>query len=174
MPDFYGTLAGADSYHADRGNAAWTGIDTVKQSALVRASAYIDGRYRLRWPSGRWVSQFSGTKAGGRAQMLEWPRNGATDYEDQLIPGDSVPIEVEQATYEAALRELVAPGSLSPDYSPSALVKSETVGPLKTDYAVAEASTGDSPPNRPVIPAVDEILAPVLTARAYAPGVLVV
>lgn len=174
MPDFYGTLAGAESYHADRGNTAWTGSDIVKQAALVRASAYIDGRYRLRWPSGRWVSQFPGVKAGGRAQQLEWPRSGAIDYEYQPIPADTVPDEVERATYEAALRELVVPGSLSPDYSPSSLIKSETVGPLKTDYAVAEASAGDSPPNRPVIPAIDEILAPVLTTRAYAPGVLVV
>lgn len=42
MPDFYGSVADADSYHQTRGNTGWTGEDAAKQAALIRASAYIE------------------------------------------------------------------------------------------------------------------------------------
>ncbi|PVZ19928.1 MULTISPECIES: DnaT-like ssDNA-binding protein [unclassified Pseudomonas] len=172
MPDYYGTAAGADAYHAARGNAAWTGDDSAKQAALLRASDYIDGRYRRRFPTGRWESLFPGQKATGRAQVREWPRTGAADYEDNLLPEDLVPLEVEQATYEAALRELVSPGSLSPDFVATTLVKSEKVGPLETTYAVPDAGAGEAP-TRPVITVIDELIAPVLVSRAALPAVFV-
>jgi hypothetical protein len=173
MADFYGTVEDADTYHDARANAAWTGTDEAKQAALVRASQYVDGRYRWRLASGRWQSMFRGAKAGGRAQALEWPRTGATDYEGNEIPDDEVPIEVEHATYEAALRELVAPGSLSPDYTASAQVTKEKVGPVEVQYAESKA-TDNMAPNRPVIPAIDEIIAPVVFRPYEFPAVTVV
>lgn len=36
--------------------------------------------------------------------------------ECNAIPATEVPIEIIHATYEAALRELASPGSLSPDF----------------------------------------------------------
>lgn len=42
----YGTLEGADVFHAARGNAEWTAADAVlKGQALERASDYIEARY---------------------------------------------------------------------------------------------------------------------------------
>lgn len=35
-------LAFADAYFTERGNAAWTGADAVKESALINATDYID------------------------------------------------------------------------------------------------------------------------------------
>lgn len=173
MPDFYGTVAAADAYHAARANTAWAGDEAAKQAALIRASAYIDGRYRKLMPSGVWVSLFPGTKTVGRAQAREWPRTGAVDYEGNRLSPIEVPVEVEQATYEAAIRELVSPGSLSPDYVASQTIKREKVGPLETEYVTATGE-GAAGSVRPVVSVIDEIIAPVLVTRYMLPAVVVV
>jgi hypothetical protein len=173
MPDFYGTVAAADAYHAARANTAWAGDDVAKQAALIRASVYIDGRYRKLLASGVWQSLFPGVKTEGRGQAREWPRTGAFDYEGNSIPADQVPIEVEQATYEAALRELVEPGSLSPDYVASSTVKRQKVGPIEEEFAVSVGVDGASAV-RPVISIIDEMIAPLLVARYTLPAVFVV
>jgi len=173
MPDFYGTVAAADAYHAARANAAWTGDDVAKQAALLRASVYIDGRYRKLLASGVWQSLFPGVKTEGRGQAREWPRTGAEDYEGHAIPPDQVPVEVEQATYEAALRELVEPGSLSPDFVAASTVKRQKVGPIEEEFSVAAGADGAASV-RPVISIIDEMIAPVLVARYTLPAVFVV
>ena len=157
----YGTVDGADTYHTAQGNTAWTGATELKEQAMTRGTAYIDGRYRYQRSSGTWLSMFRGVKTGGRAQSLEQPRTGQTDYEGNEIPDDEVPTECEIATYEAGLRELVTPGSLSPDYVPAEEVKREKVGPLETEFRDRPAPDNKTP-TRPVIPAIDEILAPLL------------
>jgi hypothetical protein len=169
----YGTLADANTYHTARGNTAWTGTDAVKLAALERATDYIDGRYRWLLPSGRWESMFPGERTDGRAQEREWPRTDAEDYDGNAIPDDEVPVEVENATYEAALRELVTPGSLSPDFVPSGQVIKEKVGPIEVGYASPQA-TANQLPNRPIIPVIDEIIAPVVFRPAMLPAVRVV
>lgn len=166
MPDFYGSVSAADAYHLARANAAWVGEDAAKQAALIRASAYIDGKYQAQNSCGRWESLFSGAKTGGRAQSLQWPRTGATDNEGHAIPADEVPIEIEQATYQSALREIALPGSLSPDYVASQTIKREKVGPLETEFAVSDSASGAGSV-RPVITVVDELLAPLLGCKTY-------
>lgn len=173
MPDFYGTVAAADAYHAARANAAWTGDDVAKQAALIRASVYIDGRYRKLLASGVWQSLFPGVKTEGRGQAREWPRTGAEDYEGHSIQSDQVPVEVEQATYEAAMRELVEPGSLSPDFVAASTVKRQKVGPIEEEFSVAAGADGAASV-RPVISIIDEMIAPVLVARYTLPAVFVV
>ncbi|RON88439.1 DnaT-like ssDNA-binding protein [Pseudomonas fluorescens] len=173
MPDFYGTVVAADAYHAARANAAWTGEDVAKQAALLRASVYIDGRYRKLLASGVWQSLFPGVKTEGRGQVREWSRTGAEDYEGHAIPSDQVPVEVEQATYEAALRELVEPGSLSPDFVAASTVKRQKVGPIEEEFSVAAGADGAASV-RPVISIIDEMIAPVLVARYTLPAVFVV
>ncbi|RZZ90601.1 DnaT-like ssDNA-binding protein [Pseudoxanthomonas winnipegensis] len=169
----YGTLQGADAYHLARGNAAWAaGAEAARTAALVRATDYIDGRYRYQLPSGIWQSMFTGVRTDGRAQPNEFPRTGAVDYDGNALPSDEVPVEVVNATYEAALRELTAPGSLSPDFVSSEQVTREKVGPIEVSYGSSTAA--GAPPNRPVIPAIDEILAPLLRRPASLPAVLVV
>ncbi|MFV1944136.1 DnaT-like ssDNA-binding protein [Pseudomonas luteola] len=172
MPDFYGSVADADSYHQTRGNTGWTGEDAAKQAALIRASAYIDSKYRKKFTSGRWMSLFPGTKTGGRGQALEWPRTDAQDYEGNKIPSDEIPAEVQQATYEAALRELSSPGSLSPDYVPSKLVKRQKVDVIEREFF--EPGELGSAPSTPVVSVIDNLIAPVLIARYELPGVMVV
>lgn len=160
MPEFYGTVAAADAYHAARANSAWAGTEQAKQAALIRASAYIDGKYQQQNSCGRWESMFSGVKTGGRTQELQWPRTGATDNEGAAILSTEVPAEIERATYEAALREIVAPGSLSPDYVASEAIKRQKVDVLEIEYQAP--SDSGAVPTRPVITVVDELVAPLL------------
>lgn len=161
MPDFYGTVASADAYHSARANSAWAGDEVAKQAALIRASAYIDGKFQSQNSCGRWESLFSGSKTGGRGQSLQWPRTGSTDNEGHAIPSTEVPIEIEQATYEAALREIVTPGSLSPDYVAAGAIKRQKVDTLEIEYQASPSVVGGVP-TRPVITVVDELVAPLL------------
>jgi len=154
----YGTLTEADAYHAARGRADWAAADVdARTAALVRGSDYIDQRYT----GAGCVSTFPGVRAGGRAQDREWPRIGAVDRAGEAVPSETVPSEVLRAAYEAAYRELLQPGSLSPDYVPAAQVASEKVGPIEIRYASGDGAQ----PNRPVVPVIDEILAPLLFRR---------
>lgn len=175
MPDFYGDVASADSYHTARGNAGWAGTDEAKQAALVRASAYVDSlaQHQVSPPNGPWMSLFRGTKTGGRGQALAWPRMGATDNEGLPIDNAEVPVEVEHATYEAALRELTAPGSLRPDYVASSVVKREKVDVLEVEYAVSAAS-GSAADITPVVTVITALLAPLMRPASAGIGLMVV
>lgn len=146
----YGSVSDADAYHEARGNSGWTGDNTAKEVALLRGSEYVDYSFRARFP---------GWKAGLREQTREWPRTWAYDIEDNAIASDVVPVEVEHAAYEAALRELEEPGALTPDYTASEQAKREKVGPIEVEYAGAVGVSSV----RPIITIIGGILAPVLT-----------
>lgn len=155
MPIHYGTVLGASAYHAARGNAAWaaTGGEYAKEASLLRASDWVDNTYRDR---------FSGWKFVGRSQDREWPRAGAVDASGHTLSDDEVPAEMEAAVYEAALRELLQPGSLAPDFEGAKQVKSERkkIGLIEkeTEYVEGTAAT-----SRPVFAIIDGILAGLLT-----------
>lgn len=128
VQDDTGGVAGANAYitvdffktyHADRGNA-YTAVDDAIQQAIIKATQYLDGRFRFR-----------GLKLLGRYQTTEWPRSSALDADDQVVFG--IPLEVQNATAEYALRALT--GTLNPDPERDAsgaavAAKSETVGPI--------------------------------------------
>lgn len=145
--DSYGSLAGAAAYHAARGNAAWTGDDEDLEAALRRATLAIDWLYQERFP---------GTRTNGRSQALQWPRTGVVDREGYSVPSDAIPVEIERATYEAALVELLSAGSFSTPESTSGSVISETIGDISITYASPQ--TGSAPS----YPAIDGILSSLL------------
>jgi hypothetical protein len=151
----YGTLAASKTYHAERGNTAWAAADDADLTiALLRGSEYVDGRFR---------SAFPGLKTGGRDQVREWPRTGATDASNYAIASDAEPVEVEYATYEAALRELATPGSLLPDVTPSNQIKRERIeGIIDTEYVTPSGASAA----RPVIAVIDAIMAPLIGGGA--------
>lgn len=148
----YGTLADSKTYHAARGNTAWAAADDADLTiSLLRGSEYIDGQFRR---------QFPGYKTDLRSQVREWPRNNAYDIELNSIANTEVPVEVEYATYEAALRELASPGSLMPDVTLGKQIKRAKVdGAVDVEYQGAIGSHG----MRPTLLVVQAILAPVLT-----------
>jgi hypothetical protein len=157
MADFYGTLEGANTYHSDRGNTTWTGDDPTLNIALLRGSEYIDQGYGL---------QFPGSKVGLRAQIREWPRNGAQDTEGNAIGVSEVPVEAMYASYEAALRELTVPGSLQPDYDPAGQQKSVKVDVIAIEYTAAHGAQSVIP----IINIINGILAPILTGGGINTG----
>ena len=133
--DSYLSVADADTYHTAHGNpAAWSSAsDADKEEALRLATQYIDVVYGRR---------FSGTKLAA-TQALRWPRNGVYDDEGQLLDNDSIPVRVEQATAELALRQLGA--DLLPDEAEPGDIKKEKVkvGSIveETEYVGGKSQT---------------------------------
>lgn len=132
----YVTVAEADSYHTDLANAGWAGTDQAKQAALIKASQYIDGKYRNQW-KGLKVSNL---------QPLCWPRVGVIidDAPSNYIlgggyvstlPYNIIPQQLKDAVCEAAIRSLT--GVLAKDIDAS--VESVQVGPIKTTYKASKS-----------------------------------
>lgn len=152
MPDFYGDAAGFQDYWAARGGATAAGLeDEDIESALLIASEWIDRSFR---------AQFGGDKVGQRAQIREWPRNGAIDIDYHYIASDAIPREVIAATYEAAMRHATTPGIFFKDYSPSKYKSVSISGALSVEYAIGSAYDFQTQ-----FPAIAAILVPVLTAE---------
>lgn len=121
----------ADTYFDDRATTDWTGDTTSdKEAALIRASAAIDATYRARFP---------GWRSNGRDQGLEWPRTNAYDYEG--LPVDGVPVEIINATCEAALIELTDPGAMTPDLERGGQIRAMSAGSVSIEYAAAASAT---------------------------------
>ncbi|MBR0693665.1 DnaT-like ssDNA-binding protein [Bradyrhizobium lablabi] len=148
----YATVDTANAYHTTRGNMAWLTTDGDPTSALIRATQYIEGKYRGRWPGLPIKYRLGGLSDS--QQALSWPRYGAVDNNGFAILPNTVPIEVVYATCEAALRELLSPGSLQPDITLTG-IKREWAGDTGFEYFQGVAV----PPHVTVI---DGILAPIL------------
>lgn len=101
------------------------------ESALIRATAWIDATYRSRWP---------GTRLNGRSQPLAWPRSEATDADGEEIAEDEVPQEVLDATAEAAFRELTDSGSLSPDLERGGDIRRLKAESVEIEYSTTAAT----------------------------------
>jgi hypothetical protein len=123
----YASVADADAYFADRNDATWTGTNSVKEAALIIATAYIDSRYRARW-------QGYQTSSG---QALSWPRIDVYKEEYICIPPNTIPKELKNATIELAKRALT--NQLMPDIAAGAAsIIKKKVGPIEIDYAVGQ------------------------------------
>lgn len=114
------SVAVANAYFTERGVTAWTGADSVKEIALIKATDYIEQR---------WGAKLQGAKVDVD-QALCFPRTGITNVAD-----DEVPRDVQRACAEYALRTLAAP--LQPDPVPDTggrvvIEKVTRVGPLET------------------------------------------
>lgn len=132
LQDDTGTVTGANAYvsvaefkayHDDRGNdyASIVSVDPDDiEDAIVKATDYIDGRFR-----------FVGEKRAGRDQVTEWPRTGAYDRDRYYV--NDIPIEVKEAVMEYAFRALSAdinPDPVRDDTGRVVQSKSEKVGPI--------------------------------------------
>ena len=118
------SVAVADAYLAIQAATAWAAADnTTKENALMKATQYIETVYRERWKERRWTL----------AQAFSWPRFNMEDSDGSFI-GETVPLTVQQAVAEVALR-VVQGDSLLPDVSTSdanIVSESVTVGPITT------------------------------------------
>lgn len=129
----YASAADATTYHTAHGNASWTGTDTLKEAALVRATAWLDAAFYYRWPSVKLLN----------TQALEFPRAAAVDADGyDLAP---VPAGLKTALYEAALVELVSPGGLAKDDSDNGNIVAETEGGMSRTYKKGGKKPSDWP-----------------------------
>ena len=99
----YANLAAFDAWSVLAFGVAVAGTDAIKEAAIRRATAYLDG---LSW---------YGVKSFGRSQDLAWPRTGAFDRDGFELASDEIPTEVITAQHILARAELASPGVLSPD-----------------------------------------------------------
>lgn len=108
----FASVATADTYFADRGNAAWAALTTTaKEQALRLATDHMGATWGALWRGYRKTE----------AQALDWPRVGWA----------GVPVAIERACCELAVR--ASAGPLTVDEGPQ--VESERVGPIAVAYA---------------------------------------
>jgi len=138
----YVSAADATTYHGNRGNTTWAGTDTVKDAALLKAAAYLDGHYCKR---------FKGTKYQPLDQNMQWPRIGVV-IDGFVLDVDVIPQRLKDAQCELALIALSA--DLAP--SVSAGIKREKVDVLETEYFAG------APAGTTVYTAVNNLLADLL------------
>ena len=128
----YVSLADAVDYCASHGLTFTISPTGPAEAALVRATAAIDANYS---------GSFPGYRKAGRDQALQWPRSAAYDAEGWLIPDDEVPIEVINATIEAAVREFAVPNSMMPDLERGGEIQSIRAGSVGITYASGASAT---------------------------------
>lgn len=137
----YCSVADADDYHTLRGNTAWTGVQSVKEAALVKATDYIEQEYRDAWQGTRVTI----------TQDLEWPRYDMPSGVDGYYRNaDDIPQELKDATALLAI-EYITSGELNPNLDRGGMVSRE-----KTDVIETEYFQGASP--KTVRPAIDGLL----------------
>lgn len=141
----YSTVAQADSYFADRGNADWAALTTTaKEQALIKATDFLEATYRSAWKGYR----VSGTQA------LSWPRVDVV-ADGFPIPANIVPLPVTYACAELAIRSTTT--TLLADQGQQ--VKREKVDVLEVEY-----QDYSDPTER--YPAVNRLLLPFLLSTS--------
>lgn len=138
----YVSAADATTYHAARGNTAWTGTDAVKEAALLKAAAYLDGHY---------CNRFKGSKYQPLEQTMQWPRIGVF-IDGHLLDAYTIPQRLKDAQCELALIALSA--DLAP--SISAGIKREKLDVIETEYFAG------APAGTTIYTAVNNLLADLL------------
>lgn len=148
--DSYASIDYLDSFWTDRAHSAnsasWLAATQAnKEGAAREATSYLDAVYNLKYRGNR----------RGNLQGLEWPRTGATS--DAGWPMEDLPVQIQMAVAELAVRALVVPLAADADPEGSIKRKREKVGPLEEE---TEYLQGSSPYKR--FGAVEDMLAPVL------------
>lgn len=124
----YASLAYADAYFADRGVTAWTGSDSAKQQALIKATDYIETRFSLRF-KGTMLQQLP------LYQALSFPRTGIAEFANPVLgQANPLPNNLLKATCEYALRALttvLAPDVVTDPSGYAINMSMKKVGPLE-------------------------------------------
>jgi hypothetical protein len=136
----YASVADADAFHAELGNATWVDADAAdKELALIKASRYLDQAY-----------SFKGRRRT-RGQGMAWPRFEVIDQDGYEVEPDEVPYEVGDAACLAALR-VIQGTSLAPETVTTAPVKR-----VRSKLGDLEEETEYVAGNAPVAPVFSEI-----------------
>lgn len=123
-----------DVYHASRGNVAWLAYPvSEKEAAALRGMEYIE-TFKCR---GQKVLV---------SQNCNWPRTGVITKDGLEWPVDKVPPVFLKAQAEAALREILNPGVLLPDWTPGKGPKRrEKLGDMEDEWFKQDPNEGKYP-----------------------------
>ena len=136
--DAYVSVSFVDTYNDSyKNDSTWSASSTAaKERAIRSATAWLDARYNKVWSG----------YVGVASQPLSWPRYMATDANGWTIDSNSIPLKLQQACAEAAIRavsdsllaDVATPGSVT-------LVRKK-IGPLETETRYSGASQSVSYP----------------------------
>ena len=151
----YVSVEDADAYWAIRGDDDWdSASDEEKESALVRATTYIDYNY-----------EFVGYHKDGA--NLAFPRHGcyhiSGNFRCKYVDSNTTPVEVKEACYELGLEALG--GDLVAN-STGRRLKKEKVGDLEQEYFQGQSE-------ETFYPRVDRLLSPFLYSSHNSPRVYI-
>lgn len=141
---FYGNASDFITYLTKRGREVsddWSKEDI--NAALLVASEWLDSQYEDSW---------IGYKVSFE-QERSWPRQNAVvaTYPYHVYSNTDIPVQVVQATYEAAQRELTKNGSLLVDYKPTQYQSVSIYNAVTVEYKDSVSSAGDVQTQIPVI-----------------------
>lgn len=151
--DAFVSVADCTTYCDAQGLTGWTERTSdpdADEAAIRRATTWLSNSFIWK-----------GYKLNGRSQALAWPRADVEDEEDEEVASDEVPAEIVTACCIAAAYERENPGGLSPNVTLTDRVKSEQIGPIRTEYA-SSAMTADAA--RPVLTLVRDIISGLLAS----------
>jgi len=142
----YATVEYADVYFVERNVSAWSDLfSNVKQSALIKATDYIEMRY---------TTKFKDSKLFPDVQALSFPRTGVV----------AIPTNLLKATCEYALRASV--GELTPDIAVSNPVNTRVLkrieGAVTTETETSYPTNYQGQATYPKIQAADGLIQPLL------------
>lgn len=145
----YGTPEQADEYFVARPNTVWDAMGAEDRIvALLAASSLIDALYE---------PDFVGKRTNGANQDNAWPRKGPSVTALGLLPTD-IPTLVEHATYDLSVIWSANKPMFERIYDPGKMIKSRTVGPITTVYAIPDAVKAELP----ALPMIKGKLSPLL------------
>jgi len=148
----YISVAYADAYHLDRFNEGWAGTTEKKESAILRATEYIDRVYL-----------FQGSPINGD-QALLFPRVGIVTDDYVSIESDVVPDFLQRAAAEAAVGILCSGDPTESVQTSAPRTRRERVGVIEAEFLF------DSPEGSITFPRVAEILAPYISSTRTGGG----
>jgi hypothetical protein len=131
----YVSTAFVDAWIAETGsNATWAAkSSTEKEQCIVQATRYIDSLFGPRFVS----------RKRTRTQALHWPRDAVYQDDGELwIQNNEVPIEVQRACAEYAIRAASAALISDPADSREATQVSTKVGPIATSTTYGRTTGG--------------------------------
>ncbi len=155
----YGTNAGLETYWDSLGYDYSALSDGDKTALRTSASVYIDSLGYSTLKSGVRSVNWPGEPATSD-QLNEWPRKNATDVYGRELSDSTVPVRVESATYEAAYFSFTG-GDLNRSSSPDRQVVKQKIDVIDITYS--DVSSSGYVDSRPVIPAVEALLSPLLS-----------
>lgn len=145
----YGTVIAFRAHHTARGRSTAAYTDDEIEAAKLIASEWLDAAFFSSLPYGVY-------RVDGRSQPRVFPVYGWTDAAGYPVSSASVPTEVENATYEAALRQLQSSDALTKDHSPNKYKRVRVEGAVDVEYASMSAAEAQTQ-----FPIVGQILAPL-------------